>query len=604
MGMMGHAGPGGLRLDSPDVRLGAVDPRLYRRLLACVRPYWPRLLAASGLMLAGALSGLAGPYLLKVAIDDMIAHGRLAGLNGVALAYVAASLVQWWAGYGQTYLVSWAGQSIIYDLREQMFARLQVLSLRFYDGMASGRIVARLTADVDAINQLVSSGIVSLFSNLLVLGVIMLTMLQMNWRLALVAFVTIPLLWGVVKYFQGRLRQAFMEVRRRSADVTANIAESISGVRVTQSFVREGVNQEQFDQVNAQHREAQMESIKVFALFFPAIEVISALGTALVLWYGGYLLRLQAAGVTIGEVAAFIAFLSRFFGPVRDLSQVYNVFQAAVVGAERVFEVLDQQPDVTDRPGAVDLPPVAGRVEFRDVVFGYHPGQPVLHGLNLRAEPGQTIALVGPTGAGKTSVINLLARFYDPQQGAIYVDGHDLRDVTLRSWRRQLGMVLQDSFLFTGTVLDNIRYGRPDATAEECVAAARAVGAHEFITRLPEGYGTQVQERGGKLSLGQRQLIAFARALVADPRLLILDEATANIDSYTEAMLQQGLQVLLHGRTALVIAHRLSTVRHADRIYFIDGGRVVEAGTHDDLLARGGRYADLYRSQFQPAAAR
>lgn len=603
MGMPRMGGPGGLRLDNPDLKLSEVDPRLYRRLLGFVQPYWTRLAAASALMVVGAMAGLAGPYLLKVAIDDVIARADMAALNWVALAYVAASFVQWWTGYGQTYLVSWVGQSIIYDLREQMFTRLQTLSLRFYDAMASGRIVARLTSDVDSINQLVSGGLVSLFSNVVILIAIMVTMLNMNWRLALVSFLTLPLLWAVVKFFQSRLRRAFMEVRRRSADVTANIAESISGVKVTQSFVREGVNQDQFDQVNAQQREAQMESIKVFALFFPAIEIIGALGTALVLWYGGHLIRLQAYGVTIGDVAAFIAFLTRFFGPVRDLSQVYNVFQAAVVGAERVFEVLDQEPDVTDRPGAPDLPPVAGGVEFRNVVFGYHPEQPVLHKLNLRAEAGQTIALVGPTGAGKSSVINLLARFYDPQQGAVQVDGHDLRAVRLRSWRRQIGMVLQDSFLFSGTVLENIRYGRPAATQAECVAAAQAVGAHEFIERLPDGYQAQVQERGGKLSLGQRQLIAFARALVADPRLLILDEATASIDSYTEAIIQQALQTLLRGRTAFVIAHRLSTIRNADRIYFVDGGRVVEEGTHDELLARGERYAELYLSQFQAASA-
>lgn len=603
MSMPWNAGPGGLRLDTPDVRLREVDPRLYRRLAACVRPYWARLAAASALMVTGAVSGLAGPYLLKLALDRAIPGRDLTGLNGVALAYIAASFIQWWAGYGQTYLVSWVGQSIIYDLREQMFARLQVLGLRFYDQMASGRIVARLTADVDAINQLVSSGLVALVSNLLVLAAIMVTMLRMNWRLALVAFITLPLLWGVVKFFQSRLRRAFMEVRRRNADVTANIAESISGVRVTQSFAREGVNQERFDQVNAQQREAQMESIKVFALFFPAIEIISALGTTLVLWYGGHLIRLQAHGVTIGDVAAFIAFLSRFFAPVRDLSQVYNVFQAAVVAAERVFELLDREPDVADRPGARPLPPVAGHVEFRDVVFGYDPERPVLHGLNLRAEPGQTIALVGPTGAGKSSVIHLLARFYDPQQGAIYVDGHDLRQVTLRSWRRQIGMVLQDSFLFSGTILDNIRYGRPEATEEECIAAAQAVGAHAFIERLPGGYRAQVQERGGKLSLGQRQLIAFARALVADPRIVILDEATANVDSYTEAVIQQALQTVLRGRTAFVIAHRLSTIREAYRIYFIDGGRVVEEGTHAELLARGGRYRELYLAQFQATSA-
>ncbi len=603
MGMMGHSGPGGLRMDQSDLKLREVDPALYRRLAGFVRPYWRRLAVASCLMVVGALSGLAGPYLLKMALDEYVARQDLNGLNLVALAYLVASFIQWWTGYGQTYLVSWVGQSVIYDLREQMFTRLQTLSLRFFDTMASGRLVARLTSDVDTINQLVSSSLVSLFSNLLILVAIMATMLKMNWRLALVTFTALPLLWGTVKYFQARLRGTFMEVRRRNADVTANIAESISGVRVTQSFVREQVNQEQFDQINAQQCEAQIDSIRIFAMFFPAIEIISALGTALVLWYGGYQIRLQNYGVTIGDVAAFIAFLTRFFNPIRDLSQVYNVIQAAMVGAERVFEILDRRPEITDAPGVGTLPPVAGRVEFRDVVFGYDPAQPVLKGIDLRAEPGQTIALVGPTGAGKSSIVNLLARFYDPQQGGVYVDGHDLRQVSQRSWRQQLGMVLQDSFLFSGTILDNIRLGRAEISEADCIAAAQAVGAHAFIERLPGGYGAEVQERGNKLSLGQRQVIAFARALAGNPRILILDEATANIDSYTEAMIQQGLQVLLQGRTALVVAHRLSTIQNADRIYLIDDGRVVEEGTHHELLARHGRYRSLCLGQLQATSA-
>lgn len=389
-----------------------------------------------------------------------------------------------------------------------------------------------------------------------------------------------------------------MKQRRKAADMNANLAESISGVRVTQSFTREGENQSQFNQINEQNRQASMEAVSVWAMFFPSIEVVSALGVTLVIWYGGNLLRGGAADVTVGQVAAFILYLNRFFQPIRDLSQVYNVFQAAIVSAERVFEVLDQKPDVVDAEGAYEMPRAAGAVRFEAVNFAYDPAKPVLKGIHLEAAPGETIALVGPTGAGKSSIINLLARFYDPQGGRVLVDGHDLSRVTQRSWRSQLGVVLQDTFLFSGTIRDNIRYGRPTATDAEVEAAATAVGAHEFIMRMPEGYDTAVNERGSKLSVGQRQLIAFARALCADQAILILDEATSNIDTYTEQVIQNAMKTLLSGRTSFVIAHRLSTIVSADRIYYIDGGQVVEEGTHEELLRLGGRYSKLYLGQF------
>jgi len=503
------------------------------------------------------------------------------------------------ASYGQTYIVSFVGQSIIYDLRDRMFRHLQRLSFRFFDSMATGRIMSRLMSDVDAINQLVSAGLVSLFADSLVLVTIMATMLWMNWRLALVSFITIPTLVLVLRGFRGWMRDAFMTMRRRAADMNAHLAEAIAGVRVTQAFGREARNQADFDVLNQRFRQANLGAVRVWAAMMPSIELVSAFGVTLVLWYGGVLLRGGTADVTVGQVAAFILYLNRFFMPIRDLSQVFNVFQAAVVSAERVAELLDQQPEIVDRPGARDLPRVAGRVEFRNVVFGYEPGQVVLKGINLRAEPGETIALVGPTGAGKSSIINLLARFYEPQEGQVLVDGVDLTTVTQRSWRSQLGIVLQDTFLFSGTIRENIRYGRPDATDAVVEAAARAVGAHDFIMRLERGYDTQVHERGAKLSVGQRQLIAFARALCANPAVLILDEATSNIDTHTESVIQSALQTLLRGRTAFVIAHRLSTIRSADRIYYIEDGQVAEEGRHEDLLARDGRYARLYREQWE-----
>lgn len=591
--------PGGMRLDEYDVKLSDVDPKLYRHLWSFIRPYVKRLVLGVLMMVVTALTGLVGPYLVQKAIDTFIKTKDAAGLNWVALAFITTAFINWWSSFGQNYVISWVGQTIIYDMRDRMFRHLQALSFKFYDSMATGRIMSRLMSDVDAINQLVSSGLVSIFANSMVLVAIAITMLKMNWRLAMVSFLTIPVLLLVLQYFKNKMRDAFMDMRRKSADMTANLAESISGVRVTQSFTREGQNQNQFNEINDKNRAANLRAISVMAMFFPSIEVVSALGITLVLWYGGTLIKGGATGVTVGQVAAFILYLNRFFQPIRDLSQVWNIFQAALVSAERVVEILEQQPEVADAADAYGMPRAAGHVQFEDTVFGYDPQQPILHGVNLTAQPGQTIALVGPTGAGKSSIINLLARFYDPQSGRVLVDGHDLTKVTQHSWRSQLGVVLQDTFLFTGTIRDNIRYGRPDATDAEVEAAARAVGAHEFVARMAQGYDTEVNERGSKLSVGQRQLIAFARALCANPSILILDEATSNIDTYTEMLIQNALKTLLQGRTSFVIAHRLSTIRGADLICYVDGGQIVERGTHEELLALGGKYADLYLGQFK-----
>lgn len=588
---------GGLALDEEGTSRG-FDPRLYSRLWQLAQAHRGRLLVAGLLMLAAALANLAGPYLLRQALDVHIAAQDWAGLNVVALVYLFAAAVAWWSGYGQTYIVARVGQQVVYDLREQMFRHLQRLSLRFFDQTASGRIVARLTSDVEAIQQLISQGLVSLFGDSLLLLAILVAMFQLDWRLALAALPTVPLMVGFLRWIQGRMRRAFMRTRRRQADITANLAESISGMRVTQSLRREEESADQFDELNRRAQEAQLGSVRVWAMFFPAIEIISALGIALVLTAGGWL-SLEGYGITTGDVAAFVLLLQRFFVPIRDLSQVYNVLQAASVSAERVFELLDQPVEIADAPDAVDLPPVAGRIRFDNVTFGYDPERPVLRSVNLAAEPGEMIALVGPTGAGKSSIVSLLARFYDPQAGAVTVDGIDLRTVTQQSWRRQLGQVLQEPFLFTGTILDNLRYGRPEATLADCEAAARRVGAHDFIARLPDGYHTEVHERGSRLSIGQRQLLALARVLVANPRVLVLDEATANIDSHTEAIVQDALAEVMKGRTSFVIAHRLSTIRSADRIYVIDQGQVAEQGTHDELLAAGGLYADLWNKLAQ-----
>ncbi|HLO01602.1 MAG TPA: ABC transporter ATP-binding protein [Symbiobacteriaceae bacterium] len=591
----GGGGAGNMRLDEYDVDLKSVNPQVWRQLGALIRPYTGRLLLSTLLMMVTAAAGLVGPSLVQIAIDSFIQTGDEAGLNLAAAAFLGAALISWATSYSQTYLISLVGQRIVYDMRDRMVRHLQKLSFRFYDAMATGRIVSRVMSDVDSINQLVSAGLVSVLADGMSLLFIMGRMLTMNVRLALVSFVTIPILLGVLQLFKRQMRVTFAEQRRQAANMNANLAESIAGMRVTQSFTREEQNHDQFNQINERTRKANLAAIAIWARFLPSIELVAAFGTTLLLWYGGVLIKGGATGVTVGQVAAFILFLGRFFGPIRDLSQVFNIVQAAVISAERVGEVLSQEPEVTDLPTAYALPRLTGAVEFRNVIFGYDETQPILKGINLHVQPGQTIALVGPTGAGKSSIINLLSRFYDPQGGAVLVDGHDLRDVTQDSLRGQLGTVLQEPFLFTGTIRQNIRFGRPDATDAEVEEAAKAVGAHEWILKLPQGYETGVNERGARLSVGQRQLIAFARALVADPAILILDEATSNIDTYTESIIQRALGTLLEGRTAFVIAHRLSTIQNADCIYVVDGGQIVEQGTHAELLALGGRYASLHQ---------
>ncbi|MDP3487802.1 MAG: ABC transporter ATP-binding protein, partial [Bacillota bacterium] len=422
--------------------------------------------------------------------------------------------------------------------------------------------------------------------------------LRMNWQLALVTFTTFPFLLLIATRFRGRMQQAYHEVRRKAATVNANLQESISGVRVTQSFVREDKNAQRFDETNQDNMQANMQAAQLNSAFGPLVEIVATLGVCIVVWYGGLLIKADI--LTIGVVFAFLRYVSRFFMPIRDLSQVYNVWQAATVSIDRIFELLDTEPIVKDSPDAIELPQIEGHVCFEGVTFGYKPDQPILYNINITVEPGQTVALVGPTGAGKSSTINLLSRFYDPQQGKITIDGYDVRDVTQRSLHQQLGIVLQDTFIFAGTVKDNIRYGNPDATDEEVEASAKAVNAHDFIMRLPDGYGTEVHERGARLSIGQRQLISFARALLANPRILILDEATSSVDAYTEVLIQKALETLLKGRTSFVIAHRLSTIRNADRIITIDNGRVVEQGTHEELLqSPNGVYRTLYDMQFK-----
>lgn len=588
-------GPG---LDTGDLSLKDVQFKHMGRLKEFVKPYAGYLILAMCLVVAITVLGLIGPLLTRQALDIYIPAHDWKGLNRIILIYVLIQASIAGLRYCQTYIMSWTGQRILYLMRRKMFVHLQDLGLDFYDRMQAGRIMSRLTSDIDALNELITGGVINLLSDVLSLVGIMYIMLRVNYRLALVSFITLPLLFITVWSLRFRMTRAYHKVRRRIADVNANLQESISGMRIVQAFSREEVNMDRFSETNMRNFQANMEAQTLHALFFPLIEVIGAVGTATVVYYGGLRMSWGDTAITVGTLWAFLQYVTRFFWPVRELSEIYNLVLQGSVSAERVFEVLDWEPNVKDKPDAIWLSDVAGHVEFKNVTFEYQKGLPVLHDVNLEARPGETIALVGPTGAGKSTIISLLCRFYDVTGGAVLIDGVDIRDVAIASLRKHMGIVLQDTFIFSGTIMENIRYGRLDATDEEVKEAARLVGADDFISRLPDGYQTQVGERGSRLSVGQRQLLAFARALLADPRILILDEATSSVDSYTELLIQKALERLLKGRTAFVIAHRLSTIRNADRIYVIDGGRVVQAGTHEELLAQGGLYKELYEKQF------
>ncbi|MEW6307760.1 MAG: ABC transporter ATP-binding protein [Bacillota bacterium] len=572
-------------------------PQLLSRLLSYTLPYRWLLAAAVACMLLVSGVGLIGPVLLGRALDNHIISGETSGLGVLAVIYVGTHLVAWAGTYWQTYLMAYVGQRAILRIRQDLFDHLQTLTFKFYDRHPAGVVMSRVTNDVEALNELISSGIVHVVSDVVTLVGIVTIMLFLNWKLALLTFITLPLLVWAATLFRNRVLRAYRRVRSKMANVNANLQESISGVRVTQSFTRERRNVERFDQTNMENLQANMHAASLFSVFIPVVEVIGALGTCIVLWSGG--LAIIGGTLSVGTLWIFLNYAGRFYQPIRDLSQVFNTLQSAMAASEKIFGIIDTDPEVKDAPGAAALPALKGDIRFEGVTFGYRPDLPVLHGVNLELTAGQRVALVGPTGAGKTSLANLLARFYDPQAGAVLVDGRDIREVALGSLRRQMGIVLQDTFLFSGTVRDNIRYGRLDATDAEVEAAAKAVNAHEFIVKLPQGYDTEVKERGAKLSVGQRQLVAFARALLRDPRILVLDEATSAVDAYTEVLIQRALGRLLEGRTSLVIAHRLSTIRNADKIVVMADGRIVETGVHQELLAKGGLYSSLYERQFK-----
>jgi ABC-type multidrug transport system fused ATPase/permease subunit len=585
------------RMDEEET--GQLTWDLVRGFAPYARPYGLAAGASCLLMLLFTAANLANPYLIGLAIDRYITHGDVNGLGLICLALLVASVVQWLAQYWQMWTMSWAGQGMLYALSAEMFAHLQRLSLSFFDRTEVGRVMSRLQSDVAVLETMLSSGLLSILGSLVALAGIVVIMLSMSPVLALLSFAVLPIMMVIASFWQRHAQRSFRRTRAAISLVNSTLQENISGMRVIQSLAREDRNRAEFDDLNRYNLETNLEASRISALILPLVEVVAAVAIALVVVYGGVLV--SRGQLHVGVLVAFILYINRFFDPIRDLSQQYTQLQRAGVALERIFQVLSLQVEVTDRPGAGELPAVQGTVEFRHVDFGYDTGVPVLHDLSLLVQPGETVAIVGPTGAGKSTIASLVLRFYDVQSGQILIDGHDVRDVSQQSLRRQIGMVLQDPFLFSGTIRDNIRYGRLEATDARIEEAAGAVGAHELIMRLPQGYDTPIRERGQNLSVGQRQLISFARALLADPRVLILDEATASIDTLTELLVQQGLRRLLAGRTALVIAHRLSTIKNADQILVLQGGQVVERGTHAGLLAQGGAYSSLYAMGFRHA---
>jgi len=582
----------------------AYDARLMKRLLRYLRPYRWRVAGAVTLLVSASALQIVGPWLIQIALDDALPNEDVRLLGILVTAFFTATLVTFGLQYAQALITTWLGQQVMYDLREEIFASLQKLDLRFYDRNPVGRLMTRLTSDVETLNDLFSSGVVAIFGDLFTLLFIVSAMFWMDWQLALVTFTVIPLVVVAAALFRSRIRTAYRDIRVRTARINAFLHERITGMRIVQLFNREAADARKMDEVNRDYLEAHLRSIRYYALFFPVIEFFSALALALIIWYGGS--SVIAGTTSVGVIAAFLLYARRFFRPIQDLSEKYNLLQAAMASSERVFRLIDRESEIQDPPRPISLAePVRGEIEFRDVWFAYDsPGgrdpEWVLRGLSFRADPGEKVAVVGHTGAGKSTIINLLMRYYDPQQGEILLDGVPVRQLGQEELRGHIGLVAQDVFLFSDDVRYNIRLGNAELGDEAVRAAAREVGAEPFIDRLPLGYDQPLGERGLSLSVGERQLISFARVLAFDPRILILDEATSSVDSELEERIEEATSRLLEGRTSIVVAHRLSTVRSADRILVLHHGELREEGTHQELLDRQGLYARLHDLQFVP----